>query len=57
MTWLDPVWRLAATHGVAWEPDAATLVLEDLQDGGILYGIDAESTLKAIRDGTPNLDW
>ncbi len=48
----------AASHSLAWAPDAATKVLEVIErEGPGLYKTSAKYTLKSFREGKLNLDW
>ena len=53
----DGVRLLAATDTLAWAPDAAVPVLEQLESGPGLHAISAKYTLKSYRDGKLDLDW
>jgi hypothetical protein len=51
---------IAAGHSLLWAPEAAQVVLEEIEKiHGTrgLYAVDARYTLKAFREGTLNLDW
>jgi hypothetical protein len=48
---------MAATHSLAWVPDRAQLVLEEIERENSLYGTDAKYTLRSYRAGNLNLDW
>ena len=48
----------AAAHSLAWAPEKATMVLEQIEhDGPGLYRTTAKYTPKSYRDGKLNLDW
>lgn len=53
----DGVRLLAATDALAWAPDAAVPVLEELEAGPGLHAVSAKYTLKSYRDGKLDLDW
>ena len=54
---LPGVRLLAASECLAWAPDIATPVLEELERGPTLHAVSAKYTLKEYRSGTLNLDW
>jgi hypothetical protein len=47
----------AATHSLAWAPEAATATLEEIERSDGLIAVDAKWTLRTYRAGTLNLDW
>jgi hypothetical protein len=48
----------AAAHSLAWAPEKATTMLEQIErDGPGLYRTTAKYTLKSFREGKLNLDW
>ncbi|MBO0730485.1 MAG: DUF2019 domain-containing protein [Acidimicrobiaceae bacterium] len=56
----DPVTvvRLAAaTHSLAWEPERAVQVLQEIEQELSLYAVDAKWTLRSYHSGKLNLDW
>src|SRR4051794_11539181 len=54
---VTPVRSLAATHSLAWEPDRAQRVLEQIAQEMSTYGTTAKYTLMEYREGTLDLDW
>jgi hypothetical protein len=48
---------LAATHSLRLEPERAQLALEEIEQEGSLYAVDAKWTLRSYRSGKLNLDW
>jgi len=56
----DPVTAvriLAATHGLAWEPEQAAQVLQEIELESNPYSVDAKWTLRSYHNGKLNLDW
>jgi hypothetical protein len=47
----------AATHSLAWEPDRAIRILEELEHESDLHAVSAKWTLRSYRSGTLDLDW
>ena len=47
----------AATHSLAWAPEAATSTLEAIQSGFGQRAVSAKYTLLSFRAGELNLDW
>jgi Domain of unknown function (DUF2019) len=54
---VTPVRLLAATHSLQWEPDRAQLVLQEIEQEGNPYAVDAKWTLRSYHNGKLNLDW
>jgi Domain of unknown function (DUF2019) len=54
---VTPVRLLAATHSLQWDSDRAQLVLEEIEQEGSPYAVDAKWTLRSYRAGKLNLDW
>ena len=48
---------IAATHVLAFDPDAAVRVLEELEVGSGLHALSAKYTLLSYRAGKLDLDW
>jgi len=48
---------LAATDCLAWDPDAAVPVLEEIEAGPGLHAVTAKYTLKSYRGGELDLNW
>jgi hypothetical protein len=47
----------AAVESLAWVPDDAVPVLEEIEKHQSLYGVTAKYSLIAYRKGSLNLDW
>jgi hypothetical protein len=56
----DPVTAVrlsAATHSLAWDPERAEGVLEEIEREDSLHSVTAKWTLQSHRGGKLNLDW
>jgi hypothetical protein len=56
----DPVTAVrlaAATHSLAWEPERAESVLQEIEHGPGLHAVTAKWTLGSYRSGKLDLDW
>lgn len=54
---LPGVRLLASTECLAWAPDAAIPVLEEIEGTSTLHAMSAKYTLKGYHAGTLDLDW
>jgi hypothetical protein len=54
---VTPVRLLGATHSLRLEPERAQLALEEIEQEGSLYAVDAKWTLRSYHSGKLNLDW
>jgi hypothetical protein len=53
----EAVRLLAATHSLAWEPDAAVETLRAIKEGGGLVSVTAKYTLRSYESGKLDLNW
>ncbi len=56
----DPITAVrlkAATHALAWQPERAAAVLEEIEQEDNLHAVSAKWTLRSFRAGKLNLDW
>jgi hypothetical protein len=47
----------AATDSLAWQSSRGVAALEEIEQEGSLYAVDAKWTLRSYRSGKLNLDW
>ena len=48
---------MAASHSLAWAPEKAAAVLDQIAEGRGLHAVTAKYTLKSFREGNLNMDW